>query len=140
MNWLDKCESTLTSAHIFLSHSHLARFASAFHTLKQQPFVSKGLCKCAFLSAWDQQHFDIFMDMVEQMIANNETNLDRMILAGEEHIRNAKSNEKILYSLSQEFLLHPDSTPSESFILELSSAWIPIGDSTLEASYIIDQL
>lgn len=140
MNWLDKCESALTSAHIFLSHSHLSRFVQAFQVLKQQPFVTKGLCKCAFLSAWDQEHFDVFMDMVNELITNNDTNLDRMIQAGKEYIRNSKSNEKILYTLAHEFLLYPDQTPSESFILELSSAWIAIGDSTLEASYIIDQL
>lgn len=140
MKWLEKCETALIDAHIFLSHQHLVRFHETFHLLKEQPFVNKGLIKCAFLAAWDQGHFNIFMNSVTECMKHNDTNLNRMIKNSADILENAKASEQVLYELSQEFLLHPDETPSESFLMKLSTLWIAIADSTLEASYIIDKL
>jgi len=140
MKWLDKCESALIDSHIFLSHQHLSRFQEAFKLIKNQPFITKGLVKCLFLSAWDQEHFNIFMDVIYQLIHYNERNLDRMLEIGRGYAERSKASEKIFYTLAIEFLLHPDQTPSESFILKMSTSWIGIADSTLEASYIIDKL
>lgn len=140
MKWLDKCESALIDSHIFLSHQHISRFHEAFKLIKNQPFITKGLVKCLFLSSWDQEHFNIFMDAVYQLIHNNETNLDRMLEIGQGYVERSKASEKIFYNLAMEFLLHPGQTPSESFILKMSTSWIGIADATLEASCIIDKL
>lgn len=140
MKWLDKCESALIDSHIFLSHQHITRFQEAFKLINDQPFISKGLVKCLFLSAWDQEHFNVFMDTIHQLIQNNDTNLDRMIEIDQDHVHRTKASEKIFYAMAIEFLLYPDQTPSESFMLKMSASWIGIADATLEASYIIDKL
>jgi len=140
MKWLDKCETALIDSHIFLSHQHITRFQDAFKLIKNQPFINKGLIKCLFLSAWDQEHFNVFMDVIHQLIQNNDTNLDRMIEIGQDYVQRSKASEKLFYAMALEFLLHPDQTPSESLMLKMSASWIGIADSTLEASYIIDKL
>jgi len=140
VKWLDKCESALIDSRIFLSHQHITRFQDAFKLIKNQPFINKGLVKCLFLSAWDQEHFNVFMDVIHQLIQNNDTNLDGMIEIGQDYVQRSKASEKLFYAMAVEFLLHPDQTPSESLMLKMSASWIGIADSTLEASYIIDKL
>ena len=49
-------------------------------------------------------------------------------------------NERILYDMSSNFLKYPGQTPDESCLIRLSRSWVPIGDSALAASEIIDTL
>ena len=141
MTWREKCIPALIAAHVFLSPQHFSRFEEAFHMLKDRSFFNKGVCKYAFMAALDQEHSNEFKDIVEFMISEKDVTASYMIKRQKKILTCLyDANEKTICQLIIQFLEHPEQTPSESFILELSSAWVPIGDSTLEASYVIDAL
>lgn len=141
MTWREKCIPALIAAQVFLSPQHFSRFEEIFHILKDRPFFNRGVCKCAFMASMDQERYNQFKDIMEYMISEKAVTASYLIKWRKKHLANLyDANEKTLCKLTIQFLEYPDTTPSESFILELSSAWIPIGDSTLEASYVIDAL
>ena len=129
MDWKNKVVDALIKGDCFFSTFQKMRFIQLFNELKDEPFFSKGFCKCVFLASCDQEHTDFLKKVV-----------DNMLKLSDEHASSLKANEKVLFRLSDDFLRNPDSTPDESFLLELSRSWVPIGDSALQASLIIDSL
>lgn len=141
MTWRERCISALITAQVFLSPQHVSHFEEAFHLLKDCSFFNKGVCKYAFIATMDQRSFNEFRSIVDYMIAEKSVTTSYMLKQRKKVLNELyDANEKVICKLTIQFLEQPDKTPSESFILELSSAWVPIGDSALEASYVIDSL
>lgn len=125
---------------IILSPQHFSRFETAFSFLRHQRFFNKGLCKCAVLAAWDPKKFEIFMDAMHEMAEHKETNQTAMIAKAREELRTADPNRRLFIQLSLDFLTKPNQTPSETIILKLSKAWVPLMDNVITASLVLDSL
>ena len=53
MNWKDRCFLYLNEEKLFEDSEHRTRFWELLDCYGEQPFFTKGLCKCMYLSAWD---------------------------------------------------------------------------------------
>ncbi|NCC43539.1 MAG: hypothetical protein EOM18_08140 [Clostridia bacterium] len=140
MSWEEKCIPALLDQEVFLSPQHFSRFETIFAFLRHQQFFNKGLCKYAVLASWDQAHFNYFDSAVHEMAENKEITCDTLIKSARKYTDDPDQNRGQIVKLAIEFLEHPDSTPSETLILKLSKAWIPIVDSAISASLALDNL
>jgi hypothetical protein len=140
MNWEERCIPALLNQKVFLSPQHFSRFETAFAFLRHQQFFTRGVCKYAVLATWDQNYFDFFSKTIHEMAENKDTNSDRLIAIMNKYANDPDSNRRLIIQLGKDFLTKPGVTPSETLILKLSKAWIPIVDSAITASLILDEL
>ncbi len=100
----EDCLNALIQAQMFESSEHLTRFQELLDCYGEYPFFSKGLCKCMYLSAWDEEHFAVMLQTLNDMALGREENTDDMRFQGEllaeEHI----DGEYYMYHLSCAFL------------------------------------
>ncbi len=78
MNWSDKCMLELTHRNLFEDDSHRARLKDLLDCYYSAPFFTKGLCKCMYLSAWDNTHFAMLLDILNAMTLERSSRLDSM--------------------------------------------------------------
>ena len=83
MRWSDKCMLELTHHNLFENDEHRSRFRDLLECYSEAPFFTKGLCKCMYLSAWDNEHFAVMLDILNAMTINRQHNLDDMKDQGE---------------------------------------------------------
>lgn len=140
MIWTDKVVEALHAGDCFISSLHRANFIQLLEEIKNYPFFSRELCKCAFTASWDQEHMHVFRVTMQELLERNATDCSYMLEKAAPMMENMNQNEYILYQMSSEFLKHPGQTPDESCLIRLSRTWVPIGDSALAASEIIDSL
>ncbi|MBS6195710.1 MAG: hypothetical protein KH828_09035 [Clostridiales bacterium] len=140
MSWEEKCIPALVEHRVFLSPQHFSRFETAFAFLRHQRFFNKGLCKCAVLASWDQSEFTHFMNAIHKMEDLKASNLSIMIERIQKLAETSDPNLKLFYQLAVEFLTKPGQTPSETIILKLSKAWVPLMDNVIAASLVLDSL
>ncbi len=140
MAWKEKCFRSLMDAKLFLSTAHMERFKELWKVLKKQPFCTKGMCKCLFMAAWDQEHYQFLKDTVDEMIARKDTDTSYMLEKGRVVLDNVALSERELFKLSIHFLEEEGRTPDERFLLKLAHHWVPIADNTLEAGRLLDAL
>jgi len=140
MAWTDKVVNALHDGDCFVSSLHRANFIQLFDEIKGYPFFCKQLCKCAFIASWDQPHIMIFRQTMQELLDRNATDCSYMLEKEKDLTKDLNQNEVILYRLSREFLENPGQTPDESCLVRLSRSWVPIGDSALAASEILDSL
>ncbi|MGI6070219.1 MAG: hypothetical protein ACOYBE_07295 [Blautia sp.] len=140
MSWREYCVEGLDQQNCFVSAFHKSRFIEMFDRVKYQPFFTKGLCKCLFLSAWDQEHTNVMKNMLQELIQKKCQDVGYMLEQGKEFARHGHVNEKTMYELAEYFLTHPNCTPDESWLMSLSRGWVALGDSALQASEVIDKL
>lgn len=140
MNWEEQCVPALVEQRVFLSPQHFSRFETAFGFLRNQRFFTKGLCKCAVLAAWDQKNFMTFMDVMHQMEEQKVTNAAPLVEYARNLIQDPDPSMSLFARLSVDFLTKPNQTPSETIILKLSKAWVPLMDSVITASLVLDKL
>lgn len=140
MAWKNDCLRSLMDADLFLSRAHMERFEETWKVLKEQPFCTKGMCKCLFLAAWDQEHYQFLKDTVDEMMAKKETDTSYMLEKGRIILGNVALSERKLFKLSILFLEEEGKTPDESCLLRLAHHWVPITDNTLEAGRLLDSL
>lgn len=67
MNQKDACLFALDKAKLFESSDHRTRFKELMDCYSQFPFFTKGLCKCMYLSAWDEPHFFILLEVLTDL-------------------------------------------------------------------------
>ena len=67
MNWADKCMLELTHRNLFEDDGHRSRFKDLLDCYSAAPFFTKGLCKCMYLGAWDNLHFAMLLDILNEM-------------------------------------------------------------------------
>ena len=67
-----------THRNLFEDDDHRARFRDLLDCYCDAPFFTKGLCKCMYLSAWDQEHFEVMLDILNEMVLEHDNNLELM--------------------------------------------------------------
>ena len=125
MDWKSKCFAVLDKEKMFENSGHRTRFKELFDCYRDYPFFSKGLCKCIYLSAWDEEHFCIMVETLTDLSLGKETNTKEMSIKGDALADEQTDGEYYIYQLSIAFL---DDLP---FRINVSS------DMTLEIRYII---
>lgn len=125
MDWKSKCFAALDKEKMFENSGHRTRFKELFDCYRDYPFFSKGLCKCIYLSAWDEEHFCIMVETLTDLSLGKETNTKEMSIKGDALADEQTDGEYYIYQLSIAFL---DDLP---FRINVSS------DMTLEIRYII---
>ena len=78
MKWSEKCIMELTHRNLFENDGHRARFRDLLDCYCDAPFFTKGLCKCMYLSAWDQTHFTQILDVLNEMVLERDNALNLM--------------------------------------------------------------
>ena len=66
--------SRLQKAGLFQDSHHLSRFKELVDCYRSYPFFTKGLCKCMYLSAWDEEHFCIMLETLAELTLGRERN------------------------------------------------------------------
>ncbi|MCI8312110.1 MAG: hypothetical protein K2P03_12950 [Lachnospiraceae bacterium] len=140
MFWTDKVVEALHANNCFISSLHSANFIYLLEEIKTYPFFCKELCKCAFTASWNQDHMNVFRQTMQEMLEIHATDCSYMLEKAIPLMKNIDHNENILYKMNVDFLKYPGQTPDEVCLVKFSRMWVPIGDSALSASEIIDAL
>ncbi len=107
-NKKDRYFSILNQGNLFQDSGHRTRFKELLDCYADFPFFTKGLCKCMYLSAWDDEHFCILLEILTDMSLGRETNTREMRVKGEALAEEQQNAEYYVYQLSNAFL---DNTP-----------------------------
>lgn len=67
MMWKNTIYRQLRSQHLFETEEHQSRFKELLDCYANASFFTPGLCKCMYLSCWDEEHFVIMLDMLNQL-------------------------------------------------------------------------
>ena len=78
MSWKSTCTLALQKAGLFQDSHHLSRFKELVDCYRSYPFFTKGLCKCMYLSAWDEEHFCIMLETLAELTLGRERNTSEM--------------------------------------------------------------
>ena len=81
-------------------------FQRAFRLFRRLSIFHQRLCKCMYLSAWDEEHFCIMLSMLTEMSLEHEKNTDEMRTQGDVLIAEQPEEEAYIYRLSNAFLDH----------------------------------
>jgi|GEM_PF-526302 len=133
MIWTDKCILELTHHNLFENDEHRQRFRDLLSCYCSAPFFNRGLCKCMYLAAWDDEHFAQLLDVLNEMTIARDKNLQIMEDQGivmEEEARETEKNfaDACLYELSNDFL---SGEPFDMSLLDQLAVSDP------EAAYIV---
>ncbi len=104
MLWSEKCMMELTHHNMFESSEHRLRFRDLVTCYYQAPFFTKGLCKCMYLSAWDEEHFEIMLAMLNELTIGGGRSLRPMREHGEVLEMSASPDEREIMKLSNAFI------------------------------------
>ena len=137
-NKKDRYFSILDQGNMFQDSGHRTRFKELLDCYADFPFFTKGLCKCMYLSAWDDEHFCILLEILTDMSLGRETNTREMRVKGEALAEEQHNAEYYVYQLSNAFL------DNASYHLP-EGAKIPpeirhISSCALQAAELIDQV
>lgn len=78
MKWSEKCIMELTHRNLFKNDEHRACFRDLLECYSSAPFFTKGLCKCMYLSSWDQKQFAQILDVLNEMVLEGDDALALM--------------------------------------------------------------
>lgn len=138
MDWKTKCFEALSSAKLFQDSGHRSRFKELVDCYERYPFFTKGLCKCMYLSSWDEEHFCILLGMLTTMSLDQENTTAEMRIQGDVLAARQNDEEYYVYQLSISFL------ENRPFYLDENAAIGPetmyIIQCALQASEIIDSV
>ena len=137
MNWYEKCILELTHRNMFESSDHRLRFRDLVSCYYQAPFFTKGLCKCMYLSSWDEEHFDIMLATLNEMVIDNIHNVKAMAEQGEVTAEQMDGYDAEIYKLSAAFLTGRPYTIPDLSRFDPDGAHI-IRRAVLAAKYIDD--
>ncbi len=104
MSLATDCFTALDREKAFESSGHRTRFKELLDCYGGYPFFTKGLCKCMYLSAWDEQHFCIMLETLMDMTLGRDKNTDEMREKGDLLAEEQKDAEYYVYELSNSFL------------------------------------
>ncbi len=75
--------SILDDANMFENSGHRTRFKELLDCYADFPFFTKGLCKCMYLSAWDDEHFCIMLEILTDMSLGGDATTREMRIKGD---------------------------------------------------------
>ena len=104
MTMNERCLAALGEEHMFLDSGHRTRFKELLDCFSGQPFFTPGLCKCMYLSAWDDGHFCIMLETLNQMALGGETGLEGMRFTGDLLANAQEDAQYYVYMLANAFL------------------------------------
>lgn len=138
MGWKENCLAALDAAKLFENSGHRTRLQGADGLLLELPFFTKGLCKCMYLSAWDDEHFAVMLETLMDMSLGREQDTKDMQVKGDALAEERNDGEYYVYLLSGAFL------EDKPYILP-EDADIPqeiryIIDRAIRASAVIDEV
>lgn len=121
MSWAAMCKKKLMSEGLFADDAHYQRFADAVDCYCDRPFFSEGLCKCIYMSSFDDDHYIVFLQMINGIVARRERNLASMKEQGKVNVdaiemdyeagkisQELSLREQCMYQLSSAFLYDRD--------------------------------
>ena len=138
MNWNEKCLMELTHRNLFEDSDHRMRFRDLLNCYFKAPFFTKGLCKCMYLSSWDDEHFAVMLEILNQMTLEGDKNLRMMKDQGEVLELQLEGYEAEVFRLSNAFLNDRLYTPSDLGVMDPEGAHII--RQALRAVEYIDEL
>lgn len=142
MSWKEKCFMALDAEKMFEDSGHRTRFLELVECYSGYPFFTKGLCKCMYLAAWDEEHFFILLQTLTNMALEREQDTEDMKFQGDMLAdENADANaigEAYIYQLSGAFLEGREFKPKKE--VALSERYQYIVERGLKAAEIIDKL
>lgn len=104
MSFISDCITALDEEGLFDSSGHRTRFKELLDCYSGYPFFSKGLCKCMYLSAWDEEHFCVILEMLSIMSLGRDKNTEEMRDNGDTLVSEQTTDEYYVYLLSNAFL------------------------------------
>lgn len=78
MKWSEKCMLELTHHNLFEDDAHRCRFRDLLDCYCHAPFFTAGLCKCMFLSSFDEEHFTMILDILNELTIERVHSLELM--------------------------------------------------------------
>lgn len=141
MNWKDIYYHALDSGKMFENSGHRTRFKELMDCYAGYPFFTKGLCKCIYLSAWDEEHFTIMLETLTDMTLGRERDTDEMLIKGDamaEEQKGQDDNEAYIYQLSIAFLDEKPFKPDPS--IQLSPDYQYLVERALRAAEVVDRV
>lgn len=108
MSWQDKCFFALSAEKLFENSGHRTRFKELLDCYGDYPFFTKGLCKCMYLSSWDEEHFHIMLETLMEMSLGKDRNTGDMRIKGDILAEEQTDGEYYVYQLSNSFLDNSD--------------------------------
>lgn len=104
MSKSDKYLPILDDRGLFENSEHRTRFKELVDCYGEYPFFTKGLCKCMYLSAWDQEHFAVILQVLSDLAIGKERDTEEMRIQGDALAERQKGGEYYVYQLSNAFL------------------------------------
>ncbi len=104
MLWSEKCLMELTHHNMFDSAEHRLRFRDLVDCYYRAPFFTKGLCKCMYLSCFDDVHFDIMLSMLNELTIDSAKSLRAMREQGQVLLEDMPPEEREVQKLANSFL------------------------------------
>ena len=114
MIWKDAVFQALDAQKLFEDDAHRSRFKELPDCYAGASFSTSGLCECMYLSCWDDEHFLMMLDMLNQLSLKANMNLDDMHEHGE--------------------LMAEEKTDYENYVMRLSCACLmnqPLDEASL---------
>lgn len=138
MNWKEMCVSALNAEKMFEDANHRTRFKELVDCFGNYPFFTKGVCKCVYMSAWDEEHFCIMLETLTDLSLAREKDTTEMSNKGDSMAEEQTGEEYYLFQLSVSLLndlpfVYPDHitfSPENSYLIR----------RVLQAAEIIDSL
>ncbi len=128
----------LDQSGLFEDSGHRTRFKELMDCYGHYPFFTKGLCKCMYLSAWDEEHFATILEVLSDLAIGKERDTEEMRIQGEALAEKHMGGEYYVYQLSNAFL------DGELFMLtdnvKLSPEFRYIIRQALKAELVIDEV
>ena len=138
MSFKHQCIKDLESQSLFQNSLHLTRMKELLDCFSDKPFFNKGICKCMYLSAWDDEHFAIILEMLNVIALGKHQDTVDMEAQGDAYIEESDELQSPLYQLSQSFLT---GLPYEGAPLDkLPEGTRYIMECALKAADVIDRI
>lgn len=138
MGFKERCVEGLEEKKLFHDSAHMTRFKELMDCYSGYPFFSKGLCKCMYLSAWDDEHFAIMLGILTELALGKERDTEEMRRQGEELAGENRDGDYYVYQISNAFL------DGRTFHLpehiKLQPEYMYIIQRALKAAEVIDSL
>lgn len=121
---------------LFENYGHRRRFIELMDCFGDQPFFTKGLCKCMYLSAWDEEHFAIMLETLTAMSLGQEEDTSDMRRQGDILAEQITGPEYYVFQLSNAFLDNKPFALSPKSVLDDGTRHII--EQALKAAEVID--
>ena len=138
--WKDDVFQKLSEQQLFQDEAHRSRFKELLDCYASAPFFTHGRCKCMYMSCWDDEHFCIMLEMLNQLSLQHNMGLNDMYENGElmaEEKQESGSYEDQVMKLSCAFLMDEPFSPDA-----LHKDYDPVGRrfimESLKAAAVID--